>query len=122
MTQIIRIIALFFVIAIIGLTQACSGTKPQSWSSELNLLFAAELYIGKTGIVQGYLTDDGRLWLYKEDFEINRVEHSLVIEGLSEDILRSCSDEFVTVYGRLLKAHPVIIGEIEGVVPCEISD
>ena len=33
--------------------------------------------VGQSGALHGYLTKDGRLWLYKDDAEIQRLSHSV---------------------------------------------
>ncbi|RUO18167.1 hypothetical protein CWE08_11825 [Aliidiomarina iranensis] len=100
----------------------CAEKMPQTWPNEVVLLFNSESYVGSRGEVVGYLTEDSRLWLYPEDAKIQRIENSAKLQGVPEEVLTGCSNQFVRVRGTLIQAHPVVLGEITSLVPNEQSD
>lgn len=112
----LRICSLVCITAVfaLGCTEKESSTR---WTNEFDVLFSGERFLGQSGSVQGYLTEDGRLWLYKEDANIQRLEHAMQLEGLPEDVVKACSKQFVTIYGKLVQARPVVIEDIQKVTP-----
>lgn len=112
---IVKVLSLKAVIAMFLL--GCSDVTKSTWSHELDVFFSNTERLGETGILQGYLTSDGRLWLYKEDAYIQRLNHSMQLVGLPSELLQACSGQFVTIEGRLTQVNPIKISDITALVP-----
>ncbi|WP_126777836.1 hypothetical protein [Aliidiomarina sanyensis] len=94
----------------------CSDQDAPTWSNDFAILFTESGEVGQSGALHGYLTKDGRLWLYKDDAEIQRLSHSVQLKGLSAEVLEACQDKYVTIFGTIAQTSPVIIDNIDPVL------